>query len=79
VGGYCNAQAIADCERDNVEVAAPIKRGAMNTEHFQPVQFVYDEPRIRCAARLARRSDLPANIPATEPSAIEPRPAKHVG
>lgn len=36
-GGYSNAQAIAECERDNVEVAAPIKRGAMNTEHFRPV------------------------------------------
>jgi hypothetical protein len=36
-GGYSNAQAIAECERDNVEVAAPIKRGAMNTEHFRPL------------------------------------------
>lgn len=25
-GGYSNAQAVAQCERDNVEVAAPIKR-----------------------------------------------------
>lgn len=51
-GGYSNAQAIAECERDNIEVAAPIKRGAMNTEHFRPVQFVYDEPSdtIRCPA-----------------------------
>jgi transposase len=51
-GGYSNAQAIAECERDNVEVAAPIKRGAMNTEHFRPVQFIYDEPSdtIHCPA-----------------------------
>jgi hypothetical protein len=42
-GGYSNAQAIAECERDNIEVAAPIKHGAMNTEHFRPVQFAYDE------------------------------------
>lgn len=51
-GGYSNAQAIAECERDNVEVAAPIKRGAMNTEHFRPVQFIYDEASdtIRCPA-----------------------------
>jgi IS5 family transposase len=51
-GGYSNAQAIADCERDNIEVAAPIKRGAVNTEHFRPVQFAYDEvsDTIRCLA-----------------------------
>lgn len=51
-GGYSNAQAIAECERDNVEVAAPIKRGAMNTEHFRPVQFIHDEASdtIRCPA-----------------------------
>jgi transposase/IS5 family transposase len=51
-GGYSNAQAIAECERDKIEVAAPIKRGAMNTEHFRPVQFAYDEASdtIRCPA-----------------------------
>lgn len=51
-GGYSNAQAIAECERDNVEVAAPIKRGAMNTDHFRPVQFIFDEASdtIRCPA-----------------------------
>lgn len=51
-GGYSNAQAIAACERDSVEVAAPIKRGAMNTEHFRPVQFIHDEASdtIRCPA-----------------------------
>ena len=51
-GGYSNAQAIAECERDNVKVAAPIKHGAMNTEHFRPVQFIYDEAldTIRCPA-----------------------------
>ncbi|MBI1404389.1 MAG: IS1182 family transposase [Porphyrobacter sp.] len=51
-GGYSNAEAIAQCERDNVEVAAPIKRGAMNTDHFRPVQFAYDEASdtIRCPA-----------------------------
>jgi hypothetical protein len=42
-GGYSNAHAIAERERDNVEVAAPIKRGAMDTDHFRPVQFAYDE------------------------------------
>ncbi len=51
-GGYSNAQAIAKCEHDNVEVAAPIKRGAMSADFFRPVQFSYDEPSdtIRCPA-----------------------------
>jgi hypothetical protein len=31
-GGYSNAQAVAQCERDHIEVAAPIKRGAMSTD-----------------------------------------------
>jgi IS5 family transposase len=51
-GGYSNAEEIARCERDDIEVAAPIKRGAMNSEHFRPVQFIYDEgsDTIRCPA-----------------------------
>lgn len=51
-GGYSNAQAVAECERDNVEVAAPIKRGAMSTDFFRPTQFAYDEvsDTIRCPA-----------------------------
>jgi transposase len=51
-GGYSNAEEIARCERDNIEVAAPIKRGAMNSEHFRPVQFIYDKASdtIRCPA-----------------------------
>lgn len=49
-GGYSNAEEVARCERENIEVAAPIKRGAMNSEHFRPVQFLYDEDSdtIRC-------------------------------
>ena len=49
-GGYSNALEVARCERENIEVAAPIKRGAMNSEHFRPVQFLYDEDSdtIRC-------------------------------
>jgi transposase len=35
-GGYSNAQTIAECERDNIEVAAPLKHGATDTEHFRP-------------------------------------------
>jgi transposase len=51
-GGYSNAQAVAQCERDSVEVAAPIKRGAMSTDFFRPIQFTYDEntDTIRCPA-----------------------------
>ena len=51
-GGYSNAQAVAQCERDNVEVAAPIKRGAMSTDFYRPTQFTYDEgsDTIRCPA-----------------------------
>lgn len=51
-GGYSNARAIAECERDGIEVAAPIKRGAMNTDFFRPTQFAYDEDSdtIRCPA-----------------------------
>lgn len=49
-GGYSNAEEVARCERENIEVAAPIKRGAMNSEHFRPVQFLYDEDSdtVRC-------------------------------
>jgi len=51
-GGYSNAEEIARCERDAVVVAAPIKRGAMNSEHFRPAQFIYDEgsDTLRCPA-----------------------------
>jgi transposase len=51
-GGYSNAEEIARCEQEGIEVAAPIKRGAMNSEHFRPAQFVYEEASdtIRCPA-----------------------------
>jgi len=51
-GGYSNAQGVAECERGNVEVAAPIKRGAMSADYFRPAQFAYDETSdtIRCPA-----------------------------
>jgi transposase len=51
-GGYSNSEEIARCERENIEVAAPIKRGAMNSEHFRPVQFLFDEDSdtVRCPA-----------------------------
>ncbi|MFC0204463.1 transposase [Novosphingobium soli] len=51
-GGYSNAEEIARCEREGIEVAAPIKRGAMNSDHFRPAQFVYDDATdtIRCPA-----------------------------
>jgi hypothetical protein len=51
-GGYSNAEEIARCEREGIEVAAPIKRGAMNSDHFRPAQFVCDDASdtIRCPA-----------------------------
>lgn len=51
-GGYSNAEEVARCEREDIEVAAPIKRGAMNSDHFRPAQFVYNEESdtIRCPA-----------------------------
>lgn len=51
-GGYSNAAEIARCERDRIEVAAPIKRGAMSSDHFRPAHFVYDEvsDTVRCPA-----------------------------
>ena len=51
-GGYSNAEEVARCEREGIEVAAPIKRGAMNSDHFRPAQFVYDaaSDTIRCPA-----------------------------
>jgi hypothetical protein len=54
-GGYSNAQAVAQCERDHVEVAAPIKRGAMSTDFYRPTQFTYDEGSDTSGALLARR------------------------
>lgn len=42
-GGYSNAEGIALRERDSIEGPVPIKRGAMTSDHFRPVQFVYDE------------------------------------
>ncbi len=58
-GGYSNAEEVARCEREDIEVAAPIKRGAMNLEHFRPAQFIYDEASgtVRCpAGETLRRS-----------------------
>ena len=80
-GGYSNAQAIAECERDNIEVAAPIKRGAMNTEHFRPVQFAYDEvsDTIRCPAGETLILDRRASTRAIARSAIGPRRARRAG
>ena len=56
-GGYSNAEEIARCEREDIEVAAPIKRGAMNSDHFRPAQFICDEASdtIRCPAAQTLR------------------------
>ena len=49
-GGYSNAVEVSLCEGEAIIVSAPIQRGAMNSEHFRPTQFVYDEASdtIRC-------------------------------
>jgi hypothetical protein len=60
-GGDSNADEVARCEREGIEVATPIKRGAMNSEHFRPAQFIYDGARdpIRCpAGKTLRPSGL---------------------
>jgi hypothetical protein len=51
-GGYSNAEEVARCEREGIEVAAPVKRGAMKSDHFRPTQFVYygASDTIRCPA-----------------------------
>lgn len=56
-GGYSNAEEVARCERESITVSAPIKRGAMDSEHFRPTQFAYDEvsDTIRCPAGQAMR------------------------
>jgi transposase len=82
-GGYSNAEEIARCEREHIEVAAPIKRGAMNSNHFRPAQFVYDEASdtIRCpAAQTMRPSGIHTRnrairyrTPACSSCALKPR------
>jgi len=82
-GGYSNAEEIARCERHQIEVAAPIKRGAMNSDHFRPAQFVYDEASdtIRCpAAQTLRPSGVHTRnrairyrTPACSGCALKPR------
>ena len=82
-GGYSNAEEIARCEREDIEVAAPIKRGAMNSDHFRPAQFVYDEASdtIRCpAAQTLRPSGVHTRnrairyrTPACASCALKPR------
>jgi hypothetical protein len=51
-GGYSNAEEVARCEREEIEVAAPIKRGAMNSDHFRPAQFIYDDASDTIGPRL---------------------------
>jgi len=74
-GGYSNAEEVARCEREDIEVAAPIKRGAMNSEHFRPAQFIYDEASDTVRARLARHCADPAPTPAITRSVVARRRA----
>jgi hypothetical protein len=58
------------CERKHIEVAAPIKRGAMKSDHFRPAQFVYDEATDTIRSLRRRRCARLASTPATEQSGI---------
>lgn len=53
-GGYSNAEEIARCEREAITVSAPIKRGAMNSEHFRPTQFKDCRLKSRCTPGAQR-------------------------
>ena len=77
-GGYSNAEAVAHCERDNIEVAVPIKRGAMSTDFFRPTQFTYDESSdtIRCPAG---EEPMHTRRPTDHPSAVRPGGAGSYG
>lgn len=56
-GGYSNAEEVAACELEAITVCAPIKRGAMNSDHFRAAQFVYDKESdtISCPAGQTMR------------------------
>ncbi len=75
-GGYSNAEEVARCEAEAIIVSAPVKRGAMNSEHFRPTQFVTMKPAIRSAAQPGRRYGHQGSTHAIVRSAIGHRPAR---
>lgn len=82
-GGYSNAAEVARCEDEAIIVSAPIKRGAMNSEHFRPTQFVYDEESdtIRCpgghdlrpSGKHTRNRAIRYRTPACKTCSLKPR------
>ncbi len=70
-GGYSNAEEIARCEGEHIEVAAPIRRGAMNSDHFHPPHSSMTRRATLSADRLRRRRVRQGSTPATERSGIE--------
>jgi hypothetical protein len=74
-GGYSNAEEIARCEREHIEVAAPVKRGAMNSDHFRPAQFIYDEESdtIRPSGLHTRNRAMRYRTSACGSCALKPR------
>ena len=78
-GGYSNAQTVAQCERDNVEVAAPIKRGAMSTDFFRPTQFTYDDGLRHDPVPRWRDAEAIGKPRATARSDTEHPPARTAG
>lgn len=77
-GGYSNAEEVARCERDAITVSAPIKRGAMNSEHFRPPQFVYDEAADTICCPAGETLRPPGSTPAIERSDTERPRARRV-
>lgn len=82
-GGYSNPAEVARCEDEAIIVSAPIKRGAMNSEHFRPTQFVYDEESdtIRCpgghvlrpSGRHTRNRAMRYRTPGCKTCSLKPR------
>lgn len=78
-GGYSNAEEIARCEREGIEVAAPIKRGATNSGHFRPAKFVCDDASDTIRCRPGRPFVRLVYTPGTGRSDIAFRPARAAG
>ena len=82
-GGYSNAEEVSRCEAEAITVSAPIKRGAMNSEHFRPTQFAYDDASdtIRCPAgqilrpsgKHTRNRAIRYRTPACKTCSLKPR------
>jgi len=75
-GGYSNAEEIARCEREGIEVAAPIKRGAMNSITSGRPSSSTPTPATPSAVRPERPFVRLVYTPGTGRSDIALRPAE---